>query len=46
MDFEKLMKLDIDVISAVVNKNIQKKILISNQKIKKYIVKCACKLYE
>tara|TARA_Y100000991_G_C21926170_1_gene328754 strand:+ start:753 stop:1085 length:333 start_codon:yes stop_codon:yes gene_type:complete len=46
MDFEELMTLGIDVMSAGENKQKQEKILISNQKIKKYIVKCASKLYE
>ena len=46
MDFEELMTLGIDVMSARENKKKQEKILISNQKIKNYIVKCASKLYE
>ena len=46
MYFEELMTLGIDVMSAGENKKKQEKILISNQKIKKYIVKCASKLYE
>ncbi len=46
MDFEELMTLGIDVMSAGENKKKQEKIIISNQKIKKFLVKCASKLYE
>ena len=46
MDFEELMTLGIDVMSAGENKKKQEKILISNPKIKKHIVKCSSKLYE
>ena len=46
MEFEELMTLSMDVMSAGENEKKREQILISNQKIKKYIVKCASKLYE
>ena len=46
MDLEEVMTLGLDMMRAGENKKIQQNILISNQKIKKYIVKCASKLYE
>ena len=46
MDLEEVMTLGLDMMHAGENKKIQQNILISNQKIKKYIVKCASKLYE
>ena len=45
MDFEELMTLGVDAKSSGENKKKQEKILFSNQKIIKYIVKSACKLY-
>ena len=46
MEFEELMILSMDVMSAGENEKKREQILISNQKIKKFIVKCASKLYE
>ena len=46
MEFEELMTLGMDVMSAREDKKKREKIVISNQKTKKYIAKCASKLYE
>ena len=46
MDLEEVMTLGLDMMSAGENKKIKEKILISNKKIKNYIVKCASKLYQ
>ena len=46
MDLEEVMTLGLDIMSVEEDKKLQQKILISNRKIKKYIVKCASKLYE
>ena len=45
MDLEELMVLGMDVLSAE-NEEQGERIVISNQKVKKYITKCAIKLYQ
>ena len=46
MNLEEVMTLGLDIMSVGDDEKLQEKMLISNQKIKKYIVKCASKLYE
>lgn len=46
MEFEELMTLGMDVMGAGENEKKAEQIFISNEKIKKYVVKCASRFYE
>jgi hypothetical protein len=46
MNFEELVALGIDAISVGENEKKRVQLVLSNQKMKKYIVNCASKLYE
>ena len=46
MDLEEVMLFGLDMLSAGEDEEKQEKVILSNEKITKYVVKCASKLYE
>ena len=46
MNIEEILSLGLDIMSAGEDEKKQEKIALSNEKMKKYIVKCISKLYE
>ena len=46
MNLEEVLSLGLDMLGAGEDEKQQEKILISNEKMKKYVVKCASKIYE
>ena len=46
MDLEELMSFGLDMLSAGEDEEKREKIMLSNEKITKYVVNCASKLYE